>query len=117
MLCLMTNISGSKFVPLFDCSGEHWYTRLAESWVRLELGEKGFKPFWQYCHSEPPPVSLIPSKKEDPWIAAVLLTHLNVSSYFEILHCSCDIISSSSFRSVECSLFLCGFSSYVVLLF
>lgn len=82
LLDAVFNISGSKFVPLFDCSGEHWYKQVAESWVRLELGEKGFKPYWQCCLSEPPPVSLIPSQKEDPWIAAALLDRFECQQLF-----------------------------------
>lgn len=37
-MCLMTNISESKFVQLFDCKDKYWYKRLSYSWIEGKGG-------------------------------------------------------------------------------
>lgn len=51
----------------------------------------------------------MPNEKRIQWIAVAVDTCESQQSYFEILHCNCDIISSSCSRLIECSLFLRGF--------
>lgn len=39
MLCSVTNISGSKFILLFDCKGKYWYKWLPShrcDWIKVK---------------------------------------------------------------------------------
>lgn len=107
MLCSVTNISGSKFILLFDCKGKYWYKWLPShrcDWIK---GKRDLSHISNDNRAIPPAKSCL--VKRGSFSSRLSDICESQQSYFEILHCSCDIISSSFFRSTECSLFLCGF--------
>lgn len=85
-LCLLTSISGSNFLQLFDCKDKYWCKRLAESrLLELTNWNKGKRdlshigsPAKVDNNRAIPPQNLVPNEKRIQWIA-VLLTHMKVS--------------------------------------